>query len=224
MARGVERLVRLFRPAGKPLNRLDFRPTERRLASRVGVEREALLTWNERRVEQRLAVLVCDRSPDGLGLLLPRELPVGLLAHVRWDNATAIQTVIRHCSARKTHGNAPGRHCSAPQAQFIAGLMHLPVQRRTSGRTPVQKTGKLYWDDLFAGRLASAVELCDVSIGGLRCYSPRSLPVPLIVCLGTADWQYYGVTRYCAKAGSGYVVGIQVIRAELSEEPGPLRL
>jgi hypothetical protein len=210
MARGVERLVRLFRPARERLDRLEFPPKERRQASRVEVEREAWLTWNQQRVEQRLAVRVCDRSPNGLGLLLPQELPVGLLAQVRWDDATAIQTVVRHCRAQ--------------ESQFVAGLMHLPVQRRASDRKPVQKAGKLYWDDLFDGRLASAVELRDVSIGGLQCYSPRSLPVPLIVCLGTADWQYYGVTRYCTKVESGYVVGIQVIRAELSEEPGLLLL
>jgi hypothetical protein len=208
MARGVDRLVRLFRPTREPRDPLDFRPKDRRLASRIAVEREALLTWNEQRDEQRLAVRVFDRSPEGLGLVLPRQLPIGLLAKIRWDDATAIQAVVRHCSAR--------------ESQFVAGLMHLPVQRRAADRKPVQKTGKLYWDDLFDGRLASSVELRDVSIGGLCCQAARSIPVPLIVCLGTADWQYYGVTRYCTKVESGYVVGIQVIRSELSEEPGLL--
>jgi hypothetical protein len=100
--------------------------------------------------------------------------------------------------------------------------MHLPVQRRAADRKPVRKAGKLYWDDLFDGRLASPVDLRDVSSGGLRCDSPRSIPVPLIVCLATADWQYYGMTRYCAKSESGYTIGIQVIRAELADEPGLL--
>jgi hypothetical protein len=208
MARGVERLVRLFRPARESVDRLEVSPQERRLASRVAVEREALLTWNERLDEHRVVVQVFDRSPDGLGLVLPQQLPVGLLAKVRWDNATAIQTVVRHCRAQ--------------ESQFVAGLMHLPVQRRASERKPIQKAGKLYWDDLFDGRLASAVALRDVSIGGLCCHAARSIPVPLIVCLGTADWQYYGVTRYCAPVESGYIVGIQVIRSELSEESGLL--
>jgi len=114
------------------------------------------------------------------------------------------------------------RHCRPSESQFVAGLMHLPVQRRASDRKPVHKAGKLYWDNLFDGRLAYPIELRDVSVGGLCCHSPQSVPVPLIVCLVTADWQYYGATRYCTKAGSGYVVGIQVIRAELSEEPGLL--
>jgi hypothetical protein len=208
MPRGVERLGRLFGSAPEPLGRLDFSPSDRRRISRIPVEREALLSWNERFEERRLVVRVFDRSPAGLGLLLPQELPVGLLAQIRWDDAAAMQTVVRHCRPR--------------ESQFVGGLMHLPVQRRAADRKPLQRAGKLYWDDLFDGRLATPIELRDVSYGGLCCYSPRSVPVPLIVCLATADWQYYGTTRYCAKSEAGYVVGIQIIRAELAEEPGLL--
>jgi hypothetical protein len=208
MARGVERLVRLFWPDPEPLDQLVVSPAERRMASRIPVEREAMLSWNEQLGEHRLTVRLFDRSPAGLGLFLPEQLPVGLLANVRWDDATSIQTVVRHCRRN--------------ESQFVAGLMHLPVQRRAADRKPVRKTGRLYWDDLFDGRLASPVDLCDVSSGGLRCYAPRSIAVPLIVCLATADWQYYGMTRYCAKSESGYTIGIQVIRAELADEPGLL--
>jgi hypothetical protein len=209
MPRGLGRLARLFRPDPEPPDRVECSLKDRRTASRIAVEREALLCWNEQLKEHRLTVQLFDRSPAGLGLYLPQQLPVGLLAKVCWDDdAMSIQTVVRHCHRR--------------ESQFVAGLMHLPVQRRASERKPVHKEGKLYWDDLFDGRLASPIELCDVSIGGLRCHSARSIPVPLIVCLTTADWQYYGVTRYCTKSESGYTVGIQVIRAELSEEPGLL--
>lgn len=208
MPRGLARLGGLFRPAPEPLAPGDFAATDRRIASRIAVEREALLSWSEQRDEHQLAVRIFDRSPAGLGLFLPQQLPVGLLTRVRWEGAHSIQTVVRHCRPN--------------DSQFVAGLMHLPVQRRGADRKPVRKMAKLYWDDLFDGRLASATELRDVSSGGLCCYSPRSVPVPLLVCLATADWQYYGTTRYCAKSGSGYLVGIQVMRAELSEEPGLL--
>lgn len=207
MARGLARLGRIFRPEPGSPERLDC-ATERRFASRIAVDREALLSWSEQLDEHKVTVRIFDRSPDGLGLYLPQQLPVGLLTKVRWEGAPSIQTVVRHCRPNET--------------QFVAGLMHLPVQRRAADRKPVRKAAKLYWDDLFDGRLASAIELRDVSSGGLCCHSPRSVPVPLLVCLATADWQYYGTTRYCAKSDSGYLVGIQVIRAELSEEPGLL--
>jgi hypothetical protein len=179
MPRAVGRLVKLFGPAPEPLGRLDFSPTDRRAASRIAVEREASLTWNEQLKEYRLVVRIFDFSPAGLGLYLPQQLPVGQLANICWDESTGIQTVVRHCRAG--------------ESQFVAGVMHL--------------------------RMAFGVELRDVSSGGLCCHSPSSIPVPMIVCLATADWQYYGMTRYCAKSESGYAVGIQVIRAELSEEP-----
>jgi hypothetical protein len=207
MARGLARLGRILRPEPRALERLDF-ATERRIALRVAVDREAVLSWTERLDERQVTVRIFDRSPDGLGLYLPQQLPVGQLTKVRWEGAPAIQTVVRHCRL--------------DDEQFAAGLMHLPVQRRANDRKAVRKPAKLYWDDLFAGRLASAIELRDVSRDGLCCHSPRSVPVPLLVCLATADWHYYGTTRYCARSESGYLVGIQIVRAELAEEPGLL--
>jgi hypothetical protein len=208
MPRAVGRLVKLFGSAPEPLGRLDFNPTDRRAASRIAVEREASLSWNEQLKECRLGVRIFDFSPAGLGLYLPQQLPVGLVANIRWDESTGIQTVVRYCRAG--------------ESQFVAGLMHLPLQRRAADRKQIRKAAKLYWDDLFDGRMAFPAELCDVSSGGLRCHTASSIPVPMMVCLATADWQYYGMTRYCSKAESGYTVGIQVIRAELSEEPGLL--
>jgi hypothetical protein len=102
-----------------------------------------------------------------LGLYLPQQVPVGLLANICWDESAGIQTVVRYCRAG--------------ESQFVAGLMHLPIQRRTADRKQIRKPGKLYWDDVFDGRMAFPVELCDVSSGGLRFHSASSIPVPMIV-------------------------------------------
>jgi hypothetical protein len=175
---------------------------------RIPVERTADLRWNKELDEYRLPVRILDRSPGGMGLILPRELPVGLIANVRWAGGAPIQTVVRHCRPS--------------DSQFVAGLMHLPEQRRAEERRARGETAKLVWDDLLDGRLAATVRLLDVSSHGFQCYSPRSLPVPLVGCLATPSWQFYGTTRYCVESESGYLIGFQLIRADLSVEPGLL--
>jgi len=100
--------------------------------------------------------------------------------------------------------------------------MHLPVQRRAEDRSARRQAAKLVWDDLLDGRIASSVELLDVSSHGFQCRSPRSLPVPLVGCLATTDWRYDGTTRYCPQTESGYLIGFQLIGTELSVEPGLL--
>jgi hypothetical protein len=187
---------------------MDLRPTNRRAIDRILIERTADLRWKEELDEYRLPVRVLDRSSGGMSLFVPQQLPIGLLANVRWDGGRPIQAVVRHCRPS--------------DSQFVAGLMHLPVQRRAEDRRPRQQSAKLVWDDLLDGRMASTVRLLEVSSHGFRCHSDRSLPVPLVGCLATADWQYYGTTRYCRESESGYLIGFQLIRVDLSVEPGLL--
>jgi hypothetical protein len=175
---------------------------------RIPVERTADLRWNQELDEFRLPVRILDRSPGGMGLILPQELPVGLIANVRWPGGAPIQAVVRHCRP--------------DDLQYVAGLMHLPEQRRTEERRTRSETAKLVWDDLLDGRLSSTVRLLDVSSHGFQCLSPRSVAVPLVGCLATRSWQFYGTSRYCVETDSGYLIGFQLIRADLSVEPGLL--
>jgi hypothetical protein len=203
---GAEWFGRLLRPNPTTLPRLEFKPPERRSACRIRVVRSAVLRWRSQLDERSLLVRVFDRSPEGVGVSLPQQLPVGLPAAIRWEDGELIQTVVRHC--RRSHG------------QFVAGLMHLPHERRVEDREPLKETAELFWDDLMDGRVVSPVYLRNVSSGGLCCRSTRAVPVPLVVCLTTRDWQYYGKTRYCAHSGAGYSVGIELVSVEFSDEMG----
>ncbi len=205
MLRRVEPSDSLVQPVSIPLEGPD---SNRRGVDRIPVVRMADLQWKEQLDEYRLPVRLLDRSPGGMGLSLPQELPVGLIASVRWEGGAPVQAVVRHCRPS--------------DAEFVAGLMHLPVQRRSEDRKTRHQTAKLVWDDLLAGRMAETVRLLDVSSHGFRCHSQHSLPVPLVGCLATPDWQYYGTTRYCVESESGYMIGFQLIRADLSVEPGLL--
>ena len=203
---GAEWIGRLFRPNPTTLPRLEFRPPERRATCRIPVSRNADLHWRNRLDERSLAVRVFDRSPQGVGVLLPQQLPVGLRAKIRWEGSEGIRTVVRHC--RRSRG------------QFVAGLMHLPQERRVEDREPIGEMAELVWDDLLDGRVVSPVYLCNVSNGGFCCRSPRAVPVPLVVCLTTREWNYYGATRYCTGSGAAYTVGIELVRGELADELG----
>lgn len=196
------------RPVSPEPISLDPPPKNRRAMDRIPVERTADLRWKQELGEYRLPVRILDRSAGGMRLVLPQALSVGLLANVRWDGGTPIQAVVRHCRPS--------------DLQFVAGLMDLPVQRRAEDRRTRQEPARLIWDDLADGPMASTVRLLDVSSHGFRCFCERSLPVPMVGCLATADWQYYGTTRYCLDSESGYLIGFQLIRADLSVEPGLL--
>lgn len=203
-----ERGDRLVQPVPTGLTSLDPQPRNRRGMDRIPVERTADLHWKQELDEYRLPVRVLDRSAGGMSLVLPQALSVGLLANVRWHGGTPVQAVVRYCRPS--------------DLQFVAGLMDLPLQRRAADRRTRQEPAKLIWDDLHDGPMASTVRLLDVSSRGFRCFCDRSLPVPLVGCLATADWQYYGTTRYCLESDSGYLIGFQLIRADLSVEPGLL--
>jgi hypothetical protein len=206
--RGAAWIGRLFRPTPTTLPRLEFRPPERRTACRVPVDRAAFLNWRERLKDRSLTARLVDRSPEGVGVVLPQRLPVGLLAIIRWEGGSGIRAVVRHC--RRSRG------------EFAAGLMHLVQERRVEDRELLDEDAELVWDDFADGRVVSPVHLRNVSRSGFCCRLPRAVPVPLVVCLTTREWQYYGATRYCTALDAGFAVGIELVPGELSDEMGLL--
>ena len=56
-----------------------------------------------------------------------------------------------------------------------------------------------------------AVKASNYSSGGLQVVSPQPLPQELLVLVAADGIECRGVTRYCSRTASGFLIGIELV-------------
>ncbi|MBI3698288.1 MAG: PilZ domain-containing protein [Acidobacteria bacterium] len=66
---------------------------------------------------------------------------------------------------------------------------------------------------------ATAADVKDVSVDGMRVETPEPVQAPLVVQISGENREHVGVVLYCEKSGSKFLTGIQLL-----EPDDPVRL
>lgn len=73
-------------------------PTERRLHSRLAIDREVRLTWQDRRGDHSVRSRALDMSKYGLLLEVDREIPLGVVVFIETGAVLYGRGCVRHCT------------------------------------------------------------------------------------------------------------------------------
>jgi hypothetical protein len=101
--------------------------------------------------------------------------------------------------------------CQVRLADIALDVSPQGSERRGGPRAPVSIPGRLkLLDPLTSVGPAHAVEIVDMSAGGLKIRTPRHLIPKTLVQIGYEGKAVLGVVQYCSKAESGYHAGIEL--------------
>ncbi len=174
-------------------------PSERRSRPRVTTKQPAILhRLGENQEHLKTPVEIVDRSPNGMGILLPLTLPVGLTVwlDVR-DNDESLKCVVRH-STRIGE-------------TYFAGLFQVHFERRRLDRQIEYENGTISWEDSERGDVTNPAILRNVSEEGFQLEVAKALPLQAVVKVSFEGWECFGSTRYCKTVGDKHLVGLQLI-------------
>ncbi len=200
----VSKLVHLLKSLARKKTRTDEASDElhaiegrREAAPRVPMQQPASLMWIDDEGEPGHDVVeISNSSPDGVGIIASRALPVGLMVIV--DGGEGF------------NAKAVGRYCRKDTEAYRVGLKLIHHDHRRFERCPLCGEGVLHWTDSSGKSISSAVRLRDGTPEGVQVEVPRPVPASSLVRLLWDEWACLGFTGYCKSAAerNKYLVGI----------------